>query len=176
MEGDELGRWTVLQAIARFEKASVAEMEQAIGAFALVAHSAEAGAQGAWTFATVAARSPVTVRKSASDEARSTIVYALKKRSSRFPGTILAGRAASNDVFIESQEVSKLHARIRIGERAIHVEDAGSTNGTFVEGERIRKEATVQPGETIGLGGYALTVYTTASLAEHLRRLARQLR
>lgn len=51
------------------------------------------------------------------------------------------GRSDSNDIVLASPQISRQHAKInRIGER-IYVQDLGSANGTFVNGERIGTQA-----------------------------------
>lgn len=60
------------------------------------------------------------------------------------------GRGLDNDVVLDSLSVSRDHARLtRAGDLAI--EDLGSRNGTFVNGQRIQR-ARVAPGDRIRLG------------------------
>ena len=55
-------------------------------------------------------------------------------------GTMLTiGRTAENDIALHSKMVSRNHARLLIGPNGIIVEDAGSTNGCFVNGEQVRQ-------------------------------------
>jgi chromosome segregation ATPase len=49
------------------------------------------------------------------------------------------GRTAENDIALHSKMVSRHHARLLIGPTGIIVEDAGSTNGCFVNGEQVRQ-------------------------------------
>jgi len=58
----------------------------------------------------------------------------------RLTGTMLTiGRTAENDIALPSKMVSRNHARLLIGPTGIIVEDAGSTNGCFVNGEQVRQ-------------------------------------
>lgn len=58
----------------------------------------------------------------------------------RLTGTMLTiGRTAENDIALPSKMVSRHHARLLIGPTGIIVEDAGSTNGCFVNGEQVRQ-------------------------------------
>lgn len=65
-------------------------------------------------------------------------------------GKVLAiGRAADNDVCIRDQGVSQHHARVSAtADGAIVIEDLGSTNGTYVNGERITRQ-TLRDGDTV---------------------------
>jgi len=58
----------------------------------------------------------------------------------RLTGSMLTvGRTAENDIALPSKMVSRNHARLLIGPNGIIVEDAGSTNGCFVNGEQVRQ-------------------------------------
>lgn len=55
---------------------------------------------------------------------------------------LLIGRATENDVVIEDQNVSKRHARVVVSpEGAVFIEDLGSTNGMYVNGEKVTRRA-----------------------------------
>ncbi|NJN15709.1 MAG: FHA domain-containing protein [Oscillochloris sp.] len=62
------------------------------------------------------------------------------------------GRAPSCDIHIPRGTISRLHARIvRDGPRYV-LQDAGSANGTFVNGALISDRHTLANRDTIGLG------------------------
>ena len=65
-------------------------------------------------------------------------------------GRVLAiGRAPDNDVCIPDQSVSQHHARVGVtAEGAIFIEDLGSTNGTYVNGEKITRQ-TLRDGDKV---------------------------
>ncbi len=51
---------------------------------------------------------------------------------------VSVGRTSNNDLAIDDVSVSKIHASLMVdGERKLSVADTGSTNGTFINGERI---------------------------------------
>lgn len=57
---------------------------------------------------------------------------------------LIIGRASDADISISAAGVSKKHARITINDDTLMIEDLGSTNGTFLNGNRIeRSVATV---------------------------------
>src|SRR3954449_10228011 len=59
---------------------------------------------------------------------------------------IIVGRSSDLDMVLVEDMVSRRHARIACTEQSIMIEDLGSTNGTFVNGEKI-KRATLKEGD-----------------------------
>jgi pSer/pThr/pTyr-binding forkhead associated (FHA) protein len=70
--------------------------------------------------------------------------------------TITIGRALENDIVITSKRVSRGHARVRReGWRAI-LEDMGSTNGTFLNDERVLTPVELHDGDRVTIGDVTL--------------------
>ncbi len=70
----------------------------------------------------------------------------------------IIGRTAGADVVIQESRVSRRHAVIRRagpGADTFEVVDLGSTNGTFVGGERVERLA-LKPGSEVAIGGRIL--------------------
>lgn len=68
------------------------------------------------------------------------------------------GRNADCDVVVDHASVSGRHARlVRSGDQIL-VEDLGSTNGTFVGGQRIDRTQAIRPGDAIVLGSQILVL------------------
>lgn len=64
----------------------------------------------------------------------------------------IIGRAVECDVVISNMSVSREHARIRNEDRHWFIDDCGSTNGTYLNGERINKTETLIDGDNIKIG------------------------
>jgi len=62
------------------------------------------------------------------------------------------GRADYNDLVIPDDSVSTVHAKFQRREGIWVVVDAGSTNGTYVDGELIEPEAPLAPGALVRFG------------------------
>lgn len=62
------------------------------------------------------------------------------------------GRGDYNDVIIGDPSVSTMHAKLQRREAIWILTDLGSTNGTFVEGERLTGEVPLTPGTTLRFG------------------------
>jgi predicted component of type VI protein secretion system len=65
---------------------------------------------------------------------------------------VTIGRSAGNDLVLADPEVSRRHMRVVRRVEGFAVEDTGSTNGTFVNGQRITHLTMLQDGDTIDLG------------------------
>jgi predicted component of type VI protein secretion system len=76
------------------------------------------------------------------------------------PGTVfeltkevsLIGRDVTNDVVVGDAEVSRQHSRLTRTPGGYVLEDLGSTNGTFVNGERLVAPRVMNPGDLVALG------------------------
>src|SRR5450432_2983613 len=64
---------------------------------------------------------------------------------------ILVGRSSDLDMVLVEDMVSRKHARIAMQGDQIWIEDLGSTNGTFVNGEKI-KRARLKEGDRVLIG------------------------
>ena len=65
---------------------------------------------------------------------------------------ITLGRDITNDIVINDPEVSRHHCRLTRGGGGYTMEDLGSTNGTFVNGQRLTGARPLSGGDMIGLG------------------------
>lgn len=93
--------------------------------------------------------------------------YQLTMRSGPNPGTVYAldgdqitiGRDASNEIPVNDAEVSRSHSRLTFQGGKYVLEDMGSTNGTFVNGQRLTGPRVLKTGEVISLGEQIVFVY-----------------
>lgn len=67
------------------------------------------------------------------------------------------GRGLKNDIIVEDTRVSRHHAQLRYKARRFWLNDLGSTNGTFINGERVQGETALHDTDVISLGGLELT-------------------
>ncbi|MEP6572753.1 MAG: FHA domain-containing protein [Gemmatimonadota bacterium] len=103
---------------------------------------------------------PVAARPSASVPAMASFLV----RSGSLKGTRLQvrvpvvnlGRADYNDLVVPDESVSTNHAKLQHREELWILTDLGSTNGTFVDGERITGEAILSPGAAVRIGEVSL--------------------
>ncbi|MFY2563709.1 FHA domain-containing protein [Corallococcus terminator] len=86
--------------------------------------------------------------------------YALKFISGKYQGgefplkaekQIVIGRSSELDMVLVEDMVSRKHAKISFSDGKITIEDLGSTNGTFVNGEKV-KQARLKEGDRILIG------------------------
>lgn len=75
----------------------------------------------------------------------------------------MMGRDVTNDIVLGDAEVSRQHARITRTPAGFVLEDLGSTNGTFVNGERLAAPRVLNPGDLIGLGENVTLTYESTS-------------
>lgn len=64
-------------------------------------------------------------------------------------GRMIVGRGRDCDVTLEAGEVSRQHAAVEVTGSEVRVEDMESANGTYVNGERIRKKTVIVRGDEL---------------------------
>jgi two-component system cell cycle response regulator len=74
-------------------------------------------------------------------------------------GSLLIGRGRDADIRIQGDGISRGHARLKVAPDGVHFEDLGSTNGSFVNGERVER-ALLQDGDKIQLGTATILRFT----------------
>src|SRR5579859_7787425 len=76
------------------------------------------------------------------------------------PGRTTVGRNASNDVTIPEESASRRHAELilNVNCNSLLVRDLGSTNGTFVNRERLTQPRRLVSGDEIRIGQHVISV------------------
>ena len=90
----------------------------------------------------------------------------VKGADSPFQAHISLGRARNCDLVVRHASVSKLHARFRTEEGTLLLVDAGSQNGTFVDGKRVlpQESTPVVPDSELLFGSVAARAVDAAGL------------
>lgn len=105
-------------------------------------------------FWTVAHNPEVTGRDGVTSE--SYVVWIRKRTGGVFSKLIGVGRTRNNDIVLPFEDISKYHAYFSPDDDgdALSVADAGSKNGTFLNGVRLdaKKSAAIRSGDAIAFG------------------------
>lgn len=100
-----------------------------------------------------------------------TSQYQLIMRSGPTPGAaftlegdqITIGRDSANGITINDAEISRRHARLTFQGGKYVLEDLGSTNGTFVNGQRLAGPRVLKTGEVVSFGEQIILVFEATS-------------
>jgi pSer/pThr/pTyr-binding forkhead associated (FHA) protein len=107
-------------------------------------------------------------------EAKNEPRFALRFISGKYQGgeypladgqEIVIGRSSELDMVLVEEMVSRKHARIALADGTISIEDLGSTNGTFVNGEKVQ-QGTLREGDRVLIGTNILKVVAAPQDAE----------
>ncbi len=93
--------------------------------------------------------------------------YQFVMRSGPTPGAtfslegdqLIIGRDTASNIAINDAEVSRKHARLTFQGGKYVIEDLGSTNGTFVNGQRLASPAVLKSGDVVSLGEQIVLMY-----------------
>jgi pilus assembly protein CpaF len=77
---------------------------------------------------------------------------------------LIIGRDASNGVSINDAEISRKHSRLLFQGGKYVLEDLGSTNGTFVNGQRLAGPVVLKPGDVVSLGEQIVLMYDAINM------------
>ena len=91
------------------------------------------------------------------------------------PGrTLVVGRADDCDLPLADSTVSRRHAELDLTPSGVRLRDLGSSNGTFLDGQRV-SEAVARPGSRISFGRVGFELQEVAAAAAPAPRLAESL-
>jgi len=79
-------------------------------------------------------------------------------------GTHVVGRGSGSDVQIDDPAMSRRHFEITVTADGAEVADVGSTNGTFIDGERLTSVRRLGPKDVVEAGASLLSVEPTLAL------------
>lgn len=102
---------------------------------------------------------------------RAFVVWIEKTRRNPFGNIITVGRAPNNDICFALESISKLHATFHTTGGKWLIQDHASTNGTFVNGERLdpANPRALQDGDCVQVAPDLKTrFFTPAGLYEFL--------
>lgn len=91
---------------------------------------------------------------------QSKVSFRLTVRQGPVPGKVIElvkdiivmGRDVNNDIVVNDAEVSRTHTRLTAQSEGYIVEDLASTNGTFLNGQRLTGPKLMRHGDMLGLG------------------------
>lgn len=92
--------------------------------------------------------------------------YWVEYRGSRYrlhSGMTLVGRGEDCAFSLDDPSVSRAHARLSLDDGRLTITDLRSSNGTFVNGERLAHTSVLHPGDIIALGDTTMKVRTNKS-------------
>jgi DNA-binding NtrC family response regulator/pSer/pThr/pTyr-binding forkhead associated (FHA) protein len=84
-------------------------------------------------------------------------------------GHLLFGRSRTANVQIESDRVSRLHAQFKRNGPVVTVEDVGSRNGTWVNGQLVQGERAMGSGDEVVVGPLTIVVSITSRVVARPR-------
>lgn len=121
------------------------EILLALAAFGVVVGRSRFGA---------APRVPTDIRLELAFEGRILAVTLSEGRPPR-----IIGRSADADLSVNDPEVSRRHAALQVAGGVVYLTDAGSRNGTFLNGKRLAGEGIeVKAGDHIDVGNTRIEV------------------
>jgi hypothetical protein len=99
------------------------------------------------------------------DAPASPVRFSILYRGHRFelrPGTLLLGRGTACQLVLDDPLVSRKHAQIQVDERQAVLEDLGSVNGVYVNGDRVEGSRVLADGDRIVIGHQELTLFAAS--------------
>jgi predicted component of type VI protein secretion system len=76
----------------------------------------------------------------------------------------IVGREQTADIIVSDPEISRRHARIFFQNNGYIIEDLGSTNGTFVNGQKISGPYLLRPGEVVNFGEHVSALFESVQV------------
>ena len=115
-----------------------------------------------FTERTISFRASLVQRPQAETSAHLLLVHVENAPPRHVPLHLLpltVGRSAPAEVVLEGSTVSRRHCRLERQGDSIVLSDLGSTNGTFVNSERVTAPVVLEDGARITIGAHALSYH-----------------
>ena len=93
-------------------------------------------------------------------------------RRIRIAERLTVGRGDDAGLVVDDPEISRAHAVFAVTPRGLEIQDLGSLNGTWVNGERIASPTLVGPGDAIKIGTTMIEVLSIGRGAAQVERAA----
>ncbi|MDN4472390.1 FhaA domain-containing protein [Demequina zhanjiangensis] len=122
-----------------------------VGAVTVSFAEDESLATGRYAVSSRTTRGPVAPATTRNPQSRYPLLDVDGQRYYLTGATTVLGRGSEADIVIDDTGVSRAHVRLEVTEHGTILTDLGSTNGTFVEDQRV-KEATLLDGNAITIG------------------------
>jgi hypothetical protein len=110
---------------------------------------------------------------------RTLLVFSVRHTGrSPYPRIVTVGRTRNNDIILADVAISKFHALLKEEEGRFWLQDAGSRNGTFLDGERVPdtkngKPLELRQGAKVRFGDLEVTFTDAVALRDLAQKRAR---
>lgn len=96
---------------------------------------------------------------------KQTFILRSKSTGEIYPleGEVLIGREAECAIPLPSEHISRYHAKITVGPTGVFIEDLQSTNGTYVNGAKIRSQVQIKLGDEIAFDDFVFRLTSSHS-------------
>jgi pSer/pThr/pTyr-binding forkhead associated (FHA) protein len=96
-----------------------------------------------------------------------------KGKNNSFGLGVTVGRTRNNDLFINDERISRFHAFFQIRDGSWAISDAGSRNGTFVDGLRLdaRRPHPLPARARLDFGGFRARFFLPPQFLDFLRKV-----
>ena len=110
--------------------------------------------------------------KLSSQVGRFEVLPVVKGKDSPWAGRISIGRARNNDIVVEDNSVSKMHANFTQEGAGFHLTDAQSHNGVTLNGKKLDpgEKRELKSGDALILGGVPTTYLDAGALYDFIKR------
>ena len=88
--------------------------------------------------------------------------------------SVTVGRETGVDIQLTDENVSRLHAEVYMEDGAVIIKDAGSTNGTILDGKQV-VQSRWEPGQSLHIGPYRLSLVALPGALDRPRTGAPQM-